>query len=166
MIFFENILYDPYTGVPCKRIWPRKSVWQMGCCVLHNTTTWFVRRTIRNAHLKIIDLTKLWNRISLSMQVGRASRALRNLVWCTQKSYNGIVNSRPVEINLILSRKQISWGQHGAHLGPVDPRWAPCWPHEPCYQGSCLIRKRRWQRHFLTAGSILHGTPAPNETTY
>ena len=28
-----------------------------------------------------------------------------------------------------------SWGQHGAHLGPVGPRWAPCWPHEPCYQG-------------------------------
>ena len=25
-------------------------------------------------------------------------------------------------------------GQHGAHLGPADPRWAPCWPHEPCYQ--------------------------------
>ena len=28
----------------------------------------------------------------------------------------------------------ISWGQHGAHLGPVGPRWAPCWPHELCYQ--------------------------------
>ena len=27
---------------------------------------------------------------------------------------------------------------HGAnmgHRGPVGPRWAPCWPHEPCYQG-------------------------------
>ena len=33
-------------------------------------------------------------------------------------------------------RYQSSWGQHGAHLGPVGPRWAPCWPHEPCYQGS------------------------------
>ena len=28
-----------------------------------------------------------------------------------------------------------SWGHHGTHLGPVVPRWAPCWPHEPCYQG-------------------------------
>ena len=27
-------------------------------------------------------------------------------------------------------------GQHWVHLGPVGPRWAPCWPHEPCYQGS------------------------------
>ena len=32
-------------------------------------------------------------------------------------------------------RYQGSLGQHGAHLGPVCPRWAPCWPHEPCYQG-------------------------------
>ena len=23
---------------------------------------------------------------------------------------------------------------HGAHLGPLAPRWALCWPHEPCYQ--------------------------------
>ena len=28
-----------------------------------------------------------------------------------------------------------SWGQHGAHLGPIGPRWAPCWPHEVCYLG-------------------------------
>ena len=27
-------------------------------------------------------------------------------------------------------RQQSSWGQHGAHLGPVGPRWTPCWPHE------------------------------------
>ena len=26
-------------------------------------------------------------------------------------------------------RWQNSWGQHGAHLGPVGPGWAPCWPH-------------------------------------
>ena len=25
---------------------------------------------------------------------------------------------------------------HGAHLGHVGPRWAPCQPHEPCYQGN------------------------------
>ena len=31
--------------------------------------------------------------------------------------------------------EQSSWGQHGAHLGPVGPRWAPCRPHESCYQG-------------------------------
>ena len=26
-------------------------------------------------------------------------------------------------------------GQTWANLGPVGPRWAPCWPHESCYQG-------------------------------
>ena len=30
---------------------------------------------------------------------------------------------------------QGSWGQHGAHLGPTRPRWAPWWPHELCYLG-------------------------------
>ena len=28
-------------------------------------------------------------------------------------------------------------GQHEAHLGPIVPRWAPCWPQEPCYHGYC-----------------------------
>ena len=32
-------------------------------------------------------------------------------------------------------KKQGSHGPHGANLDPVVPRWAPCWPHEPCYQG-------------------------------
>ena len=38
-----------------------------------------------------------------------------------------------------------SWGQHGAHLGVIGPRWVPCWPHEPCYQG-CIhtVRAFRW----------------------
>ena len=27
--------------------------------------------------------------------------------------------------------------QHGAHLGPTGPSWAPCWPHELCYLGCC-----------------------------
>ena len=35
----------------------------------------------------------------------------------------------------VLPREQSSWGQHGAHLDPLGPRWAPFWTHEPCYQG-------------------------------
>ena len=27
---------------------------------------------------------------------------------------------------------------HGANMGPAGTRWAPCWPHELCYQGSYL----------------------------
>ena len=37
---------------------------------------------------------------------------------------------------------QGSWGQHGAHLGWTGPRWAPCWPHEPCYLW--------WLKHFIS----------------
>ena len=33
-----------------------------------------------------------------------------------------------------IPKEQRSWGQHGAHLGPVGPRLAPCRPHEPCHQ--------------------------------
>ena len=29
-----------------------------------------------------------------------------------------------------------SWGQRGAHLCPGGPRWAPRWPHKPCYLGT------------------------------
>ena len=35
--------------------------------------------------------------------------------------------------------EQGSWSQHGAHLGPKGPRWAPCWPHELCYLGDFAI---------------------------
>ena len=31
--------------------------------------------------------------------------------------------------------EQGSWGQHGAHLGPTGPRWAPFRLHELCYLG-------------------------------
>ena len=43
-----------------------------------------------------------------------------------------------------LPREQSSWGQHGAHLCPVGPRWAPCWPHEPYYQGMMQILSTLW----------------------
>ena len=44
-------------------------------------------------------------------------------------------------------REQGSCGQHGAHLGPVGPRWAPCCPHGSCYQGDFLVYiKATWTR--------------------
>ena len=45
-----------------------------------------------------------------------------------------------------------SWGQHGAHLGPVGPRWAPGWPQEPCYQG--IFRENRYNRTALYVWSL------------
>ena len=40
--------------------------------------------------------------------------------------------------------EQGSWGQHGAHLGPTRPRWAPCWPHELCYLGWFCMCVHTW----------------------
>ena len=48
-----------------------------------------------------------------------------------------------------------SWGQHGGHLGPVGPRWAPCWPNEPCYQGTCDSRTG------MSKSARLQSTTAP-----
>ena len=48
-----------------------------------------------------------------------------------QGSYGVPVMLILVNIDLIAG----SWDQHGVHLGPTGPRWAPCWPHEPCYLG-------------------------------
>ena len=36
-------------------------------------------------------------------------------------------------------------GQHGTHLGPTGPRWAPCWLHELCYLGGYSLWLR-WER--------------------
>ena len=49
--------------------------------------------------------------------------------------YRLLKNSLQREIHINTPREQSVLGQHGAHLGPVGPRWAPCWPHEPCCQG-------------------------------
>ena len=37
-------------------------------------------------------------------------------------------------------------GPSWAYLGPTGPRWAPCWPHEPCSLG-CFLAKHPfiWQ---------------------
>ena len=42
------------------------------------------------------------------------------------------------------SQKTKFMGQHGAHLCPVGPRWAPCWPHETCCQGRCFSGAVAW----------------------
>ena len=52
-------------------------------------------------------------------------------IWC-----RSIAKMHERKLSLIAS----SWGQLGAHLWPTGPRWAPCWPHELCYLGSCLPR--------------------------
>ena len=58
-------------------------------------------------------------------QVKMASMGERN------KACHSVLAHAPLLLNI--PWWQGSWGQHGAHLGPTGPRWAPCWPHGPCY---------------------------------
>ena len=36
------------------------------------------------------------------------------------------------------------WSQHGAHQGPIGPRWVPCWVHRPCYLGDHFVIGPKW----------------------
>ena len=60
-------------------------------------------------------------------------------VFCEYLRENVITRIGGIHKQQLTSRSlpwyQGSWGQHGAYQGPARPRWAPCWPHEPCYLG-------------------------------
>ena len=38
----------------------------------------------------------------------------------------------------------LTWGPHGAHMGPTGPRLTPYWPHETCYQGQYVLAQVRY----------------------
>ena len=40
-------------------------------------------------------------------------------------------------------------------MGPIGPRWAPCWPHKPCYQGKTpLMLDDAWIRNYITRVNV------------
>ena len=52
---------------------------------------------------------------------------------------------------------------HGANMGPtcpVGPRWAPCWPHEPCYLG-CLSYRHTAISMVLPQEAVAASAAAP-----
>ena len=51
----------------------------------------------------------------------------------------------------VLSQISRFMGSTWAHLGPVGPRWTPCWLHEPCYQEYSTPRElvHHHKRHFI-----------------
>ena len=78
---------------------------------------------------------KLWHEyIQITQMLGMPCRVIARI--CIDHSRLSSVQN--------ISQIESSWGQHGAHLGPVGPRWAPCWPHKPCYQG-CLCKSHKPQ---------------------
>ena len=57
----------------------------------------------------------------------------------------------------MISRWQIGWIYRKPlhkHLRPVGPRWAQCWPHEPCYLG--LARNAKASCMNVLPGMALH----------
>ena len=64
---------------------------------------------------------------------------------CEQKCVFGRQAFVDIEANSIFDYSKFvfdsihPWGQNGAHLGPTGPRWAPCWPREPCHLGNKAI---------------------------
>ena len=58
----------------------------------------------------------------------------------------------------------------GHAWGPVGPRWAPCWPHEICYQGKAstvgllLVLLFMYLDHLLTNSIMITCASVTNET--
>ena len=100
------------------------------------------------------------------------------ICFCTLRpSHNGhhlvdyISTNQRIQRSLFLnvfSDSKVQGSKHGAHLGPIGPRWAPCWPHETCYLGYSL-----WAcgtiytpRNHATIGSVwLNQREYVNETS-
>ena len=101
-------------------------------------TNWLISPIYRNSVIKH-NVTLPWGHTQFSV-------VIHTLLVCFRKHSFKAVSHEDDSIPIPASkahilniyckpRYQIPWGQHGAHLGPVGPRWAPCWPHGPCYQG-------------------------------
>ena len=56
---------------------------------------------------------------NVNVCIGRITTAAQSQCWCLADIF-GLYNLP-------------SWGLHEAHLGPVCPRWSPCWVHEHHY---------------------------------
>ena len=103
------------------------------------------RRCIRHHTNKICEtlspvaLTKcaLCLAFSGSRPRGRPNKHAMLKIWEASKPWGHL---KAIITNVWYAYTQIAriCGQHGAHLGPFVPRWAPCWPHKACYQGTYL----------------------------
>ena len=79
----------------------------------------------------IIPVRKQWNYVSFA--------------WSHRFIVTSSLTRRDVLWNTLIARFV---GQHGAHLGPRGPRWAPCSPHELCYLGIYGLGPEQNGRHF------------------
>ena len=101
----------------------------------------------RGTNFRIITITKAYLYIALAFcpcHVDIFPRHKGNcqlhgpemVEWYKGRQYNSY---RPTEQRTWMATQIAKFmGQDGAHLVPVGPRWAPYWPHEPCYHGIYL----------------------------
>ena len=59
----------------------------------------------------------------------------------------------------------LKWGQHGAHLGPTGPRWAPCWHYDLCYLGRFTYHSHK-ATGFVRNGIIMAWYPVQQKSDY
>ena len=87
-------------------------------------------------------MTSLWS--SCVEQKG-IRREIANMIYCTASILSFPCMSSLVNYEWdiqylfpanIYPHSKVHGANIGGQLGPVAPRWAPCCPHEPCYQGS------------------------------
>ena len=55
---------------------------------------------------------------------------------------------------------KVHGGRHGAHLGPVGPRWVPCWLHDPCSQGLLWCMGSTGPHHTFILSKVWTSTDA------
>ena len=128
VIMHHRISFSTY-GVQWCTIWSQKKVvhkisdsWLT--CVLWSLISHF---TFGNVGL---------SKASCGLQLGCSSGVLCTTLCNTQSV---IAHTRLIKMLLKWKDAQIArfMGPTWGPLGPAGPRWAPCWSHEPCYQGEC-----------------------------
>ena len=96
---------------------------------------------------------QIWQRVLYRLLVwGLTSRYAKNVEpW--RYIVISLINLFKIEETTLIARFM---GPTWAHLGPTGPRWAPCWPHEPCYLGmkakqdwNDTIDKTKWTKIYV-----------------
>ena len=117
---------------------------------------WDINMNFRRRRIWHIVLTmdNLLYKSNIFYRLRQSHRKIATLPWWTTRGFQQKYDEYPpsfASINQDLCRhtppilnelnpdSKVHLGQHGAHLDPVGPRWAPCWPHEPCYQESLKV---------------------------
>ena len=97
----------------------KSSSWKTRICLF------YLKNTMATGGLATHDVSA-WAAMALSLF------AWNGRFW----QYLSYSHINPCSIATLIARFM---GPTWAHLGSTGPRWAPCWPHEPCYLGNYIL---------------------------